>query len=355
MRREVIIALLAGGCIANVEPTDLESGDDETSVVEQDIQNGVVVSASSFSRRATVAITPSTKGGVRCTGTIIGSSHILTGSRCGTTVGATVSFFATGTSIAEKRSVDRVYLPNWVNPLTQTVESPEGQMRDIAVLHLSSPIPAGFVIAKLPTVNFDSETQDGKTVTAVGAGTHEGVVPTGTQLRARTVKILNVDELSANSDGGLYVSEWVENSGDGGGPIFASVTGGVKIIGVLWGHHYRPASAANRSYYTVVRDHVEWIKSAMSNSVAPTRILKRVDAACNTTVKFSNIGTDTLLAPSDSKAYLFEVASPNVKWLCNGTLETTACPVGTSVVRALRNPVGSRDFIVECRQKNPAT
>lgn len=354
MIRKLPVSLLFW-CIACGTMEENGGTPEPTVEVQEAIQGGTVVSASSLSRRTTVSIVTATLNKTSfCSGTIIGLSHVLTASHCTLVAGTTrVNFFSDGATLLTSRGVDQVFMPNWVNPLTETTESPDGQLRDIAVLHLTAPIPAGFNVAVLPTADVDAHTKPGQSVTAVGAGFHDGVVATGTQLRARVVNILNVDASAANSDGSLYVSEWATDGGDSGGPIYASLPGGqVKVIGVLWGHRFRAASAAIRSYYTVVRDHVGWIQSAMAGTVSPTRILERVPEACNGTVTFSPSGV-TLTRSSAADPFFSDFQT--VDWACDGTAESTTCPPGTNLIRALRNPAGSRDFLVECRQVNPAT
>lgn len=220
---------LALGGAACVE-TDDEAVDDEVALgdSEQAIEDGSAASAWQLARAADLG---------NCTGTRIGSRHVLTALHCSPRVGNTVRFYTTGPAAdpSTQRTITAVSRPGctqW-DATTHDWTDCGGDFADFAVVTLDAPVTVG-TAATLAWAYPGSDRVGQK----VGAGNHEDVSNLGGVLLQRSDYTYSDDD----GGGGFLTNQAGVNPGDSGGPFYyggrvlGTLTG--KIVDIVWrGRH----------------------------------------------------------------------------------------------------------------------
>lgn len=257
----------------NSSPTDF--GESDASIV-----NGQAVKTSEDIARSTVDfyITFGSGGAARftnfCSGTLIAPDLVLTAAHCIADMSqelgiskanfvknVTVGF---GTSIVKSPKDPKVKFvglknyqvhPEYVVGSVETAESVA--MKDVALVRLAKPAPAGFVPAQLPTE--DLVLRVGDSVMLAGFGLTNGVFgTTAKSLNKVEVRIHNPNLTSTQFS---YVTESGKTacSGDSGGPAYVrGIKGQLVVVGVTsWGDN----RCVEMGAYSLVSAFKPWIQS----------------------------------------------------------------------------------------------
>jgi hypothetical protein len=239
------LTLAAFGC-ADV-PDEVVDPSEDVGEAQGEIQNGT---APDLWTRARVASLDNCTLG-KCTATIIGPRHLLTAARCAPEKGGHAIFYTSNNPDyvaadgSTARTIDAVSYPPGVDVLAGDYTDVNGKFADIAVVRLSSNIPATSAVATLAW-SYPSGGDDWGL--KVGAGRHNGYMNDDADLRG-----VPDQTYSDNGSGGHFLTENAQNNvGDAGGPFFYSN----RVLGALSGTVFE---WEYRDKYTSVPLHLDWI------------------------------------------------------------------------------------------------
>lgn len=239
------LTLAAFGC-ADV-PDDVGYPSEDIREAQGEIQNGTAPDLWIRARVASLG---------NCTATIIGPRHLLTAAHCAPKLGNLARFYTSTdpdyapASLSAVRTIDGVSYRAGVHASDGDYTDVNGRFADIAVVRLSSNIPATSAVATMAW-SYPSGGDDWGL--KVGAGLHDGIVDDDAELRS-----VSDQAYSDNDGGGHFLTENAQtDGGDSGGPFFYSN----RVLGALFGTVFE---WEYRNKYTSVPLHLDWILTAMS-------------------------------------------------------------------------------------------
>ena len=247
----------AAGCMTEDLATDDETGEaaddgDETvSETEQSIHAGGVAASTFQFQRAALLTNLGTRATRRCTATVIGPSHVLTTARCNPQVGERILFYTSAqVNESSDRFIDSVRYPPGVSPTSGDFFDTDNKYANLAIVHLSSPVPSTSRQATLAWT-YNGANRQG---TKVGAGDHQTPSTKG-MLR----QIADVTYSSSDSGGNFWTAGQQTNTADEGGPFYY----GSRVLGVLDGYIWE---WVYRDQYSSVPESLGWIVQNMGFS-----------------------------------------------------------------------------------------
>ncbi|UOF00778.1 S1 family peptidase [Bdellovibrio reynosensis] len=233
------------------------------------IIGGSVVQAGDKITESIVAVYDAAEGQL-CTGSLLPNNLVLTAAHC---VGAYteemyVFFDLSLSATSERRKVDKLEVsPYW--PSRQLKEKNTG---DIAILHFTGTVPAGYKPATFLAASQKSLLKRGSTVVLAGYGITNGVTGEGAgTLKMTSVKVedplYSVSEVKLNQTQGTGACH-----GDSGGPAYVEVKGKYYLWGVTSrGVNDEDNDCSKYSAYTSALYYKVWInRMAQKLSVSLT-------------------------------------------------------------------------------------
>lgn len=239
------------------------------------IIGGSVVQAGDKITESIVAVYDASEGQL-CTGSLLPNNLVLTAAHC---VGAYkeemyIFFDLSLSAKSERRQVDKLE----ISPYWATRQRKEKNTGDIAILHFTGTVPAGYKPATFLPASQKSALKRGTTVVLAGYGITNGVTGEGAgTLKMTSVKVedplYSVSEVKLNQTEGTGACH-----GDSGGPAYVVLNGKYYLWGITSrGVHDENNDCSKYSAYTSALYYKVWINrmaQKLSTSLTTPQVSK---------------------------------------------------------------------------------